>query len=308
MKLTETPRHLPPQLELKAGNWFQTTGTLYTLVPVGNDHPDQLMLTGNILESDASITTPATGRAIVAVRVGIDQLGQVFCADPIDSEGRVVVETSMVTAFHGQTLGTTELVRPVADPASLSDNERSIYEAEMRELNRFKDYPLFRTIDDIHRSLRDGWLVRASDRIEQYYKVSANMELKYAPRAMLMLLGEIGIAWHEELVRRDLPYDGKFLVVASLVRTQEKQQRLIAEGYPAAPRSTHVVGFAADIGKKWFDTKEPEHGAALLTVLDRFATDGWLTYVVEGDCWHVALCVEYLQRGTDGPPGTRIIR
>lgn len=188
------------------------------------------------------------------------------------------------------TIGSATTVTTVVETKA-AEMER-ILEEQKVEQTWWDDKPNMETEEDIEKAVKNGYAVRVTDDISKGYKISAKTreEFRVLERNTATLLNEVGERWLAKLKAKNLD-DGKtFLVISSLARTTEFQQKLIAEGYPAAEKSTHTRLGAFDIAIAWFRANKPEVLDLLTEVLDELVQEKRINFIEEPDigAYHVA--------------------
>jgi len=157
-----------------------------------------------------------------------------------------------------------------------------IVEAQQREATWWQDYPMMKTPQDIHNKVEAGEAEVIAD-VGEGYKISAKVlpEFRVLENHTCETLHEIAKLWLQKVQQLERENKNVFLVVTSLARTEEYQQKLIAEGYPAVENSTHTKLGAFDISVKWFKENDPELFNVLVEVLNEFAQDEKINVIDE---------------------------
>ncbi len=196
-----------------------------------------------------------------------------------------------------------------------------LLEAQWRESEWYQDFPLYETDADVFadRGLVDLPAARREGRLRFDFKVLresfwariGRRLYLYANRLRRLLTGSTFVRLRETTagmrVTRCKPAMAGFLNefalraadlgrrpsfrprVNSILRTREHQLHLIRLGYIAPVRSSHCVGYAADIEKAWYEKEEPGLHSAMEEVLTEYRRAGVLNVIDEGLVWHVCL-------------------
>ncbi len=136
-----------------------------------------------------------------------------------------------------------------------------------REQEWWAEQPKMHTSEDILARVESGHVRRLPD-VGIGYKISGKVreDFRYLDNAAADLLEIIASQWERKVAKYGLG-ENLFLVVSSLARTEEFQQQLIEQGYPAVENSTHTKLGAFDIAIQWFEQNRPELLSVLREVL-----------------------------------------
>jgi hypothetical protein len=79
------------------------------------------------------------------------------------------------------------------------------------------------------------------------------------------------------------------VLVNSVLRTAAYQSALAQLGYVAPRNSAHIVGYAVDLEKMWYEKHDRRTHAALTRVLTGLFAKGAINLIEEETHWHVSL-------------------
>ncbi len=84
------------------------------------------------------------------------------------------------------------------------------------------------------------------------------------------------------------------LQVNSILRTLENQQQLINIGYNATSFSSHCLGYAVDIERKWYAINNKKLFRIIKSCLEEYHQKGLINLINEGIVWHICLSPSFL--------------
>ncbi len=157
-----------------------------------------------------------------------------------------------------------------------------IKEDQKKEALWWESYPTMKTTADIENSIESGF-AQVIPNQGVGYKISEKVrpEFRVLENNTYEILQEISEAWLERVRQNGNVSENVFLVISSLARTEEFQQQLIEQGYPAVENSTHTKLGAFDIAIKWFATNAPDLLMSLKEVLDIFVAQEKINVIEE---------------------------
>lgn len=79
------------------------------------------------------------------------------------------------------------------------------------------------------------------------------------------------------------------ILLNSMLRTVSYQKELAKMGYVAPRRSAHMVGFAADLEKLWYEKHDRAAYAVIERTLDDLFQNGVINLIEEETHWHICL-------------------
>ena len=177
-----------------------------------------------------------------------------------------------------------------------------IREEQERERVWWSGRKTMESVDDLARSLEEGWAITVPSEGEGY-RLSAKVreEFRVLERETFALLQDVAREWLGRINNEGTLREDVFLVISSLGRTVEFQRQLIEEGYPAAEDSTHTKLGAFDVATAWFKQNRPELLTVLIDVLNDYAEQGRLNCIDEPTvgAYHVALNPNYVPSDAD---------
>jgi uncharacterized protein YcbK (DUF882 family) len=153
---------------------------------------------------------------------------------------------------------------------------------------------LFETDEDVRIAVESGELVALDKRPPL---TTGQITYDYTLPEARLLARQITFDFVQRLKEKSLYSENIKLLITSAVRPVSFQRKLIADGAPAATRSSHTYGIAFDIAKKWFEENNPEVARVLHQTLRQYANRGEIHLVREDHIgvWHVAITPSKLE-------------
>lgn len=158
-----------------------------------------------------------------------------------------------------------------------------IRRAQRREAAWWQRKPALEDPADIETLLESGKVIRVPDQ-GAWYRISEKTpeEFRVLEQNTFDLLEYISKKWAEKLQKRGTSTDNIFLVITSLARTKQYQEKLARQGYPAIEEgSTHTKLGAFDIAIEWFQKNRPELLEALHEVLEELSNEEKINFIEE---------------------------
>jgi len=207
--------------------------------------------------------------------------------------------------------------------AKTLDNYRKLVQvllAQAVDFQWFSEYPRYRSDQDVEGdeslcSFRKG----ATDfevkfTYVQYYehifmRIPNSLRLRYrrlvnhpgrhtqglrttrCKKAMVGLINQIS----EDIARKTKPGREFQLMVNSLLRTEAYQNALAQLGYAAPRHSAHLVGYAADLEKLWYEQNDGQTHKAITEILTDLFAQGTINLIEEETHWHICLNPIYIK-------------
>jgi len=163
----------------------------------------------------------------------------------------------------------------------------------LSERSWWADQISLETNQQLVRAIKDGKVFFAEER--PGIGISGEMNLPFTTTALDRGMDFVRDRFFERLNAKGLSTEQTKIVITSIIRTEELQRMFIAQGLPAARRSSHTYGIAFDISFAWFEDSAPEYAVVLKETLQSLQEEGKINLIREDlqRVWHVALSPDF---------------